>query len=60
MNVRLREKRFEEKQQYHYQLLKKKEAQIAKREDKIAKKEQQLTEKEQECRELEVLLQQRE
>jgi len=46
VNVRLREKRFEEKQQYHYQLLKKKEQEITKREEKIMKKEKTLLDKE--------------
>jgi hypothetical protein len=46
VSVRLREKRFEEKQQFHYQLLKKKEQEIVKREDKITKKEKHISDKE--------------
>lgn len=46
VSVRLREKRFEEKQQFHYQLLKKKEQEIVKREEKIAKREKIVAEKE--------------
>ena len=46
VSVRLREKRFEEKQQFHYQLLKKKEQEIVKREEKISKREKTVSEKE--------------
>lgn len=46
VSIRLREKRFEEKQQIHYQLLKKKEQEIQKREDKIGKREKTIQEQE--------------
>lgn len=46
VSIRLREKRFEEKQQFHFQLLKKKEQEIAKKEEKLAKRERLLLEKE--------------
>ena len=46
VSMRLREKRFEEKQQFHFQLLKKKEMEIAKREEKLAKRERVLVDKE--------------
>ena len=39
VSIRLREKKFEEKQQFHFQLLKKKELEISKRDDKINKRE---------------------
>lgn len=46
VSFRLREKRFEEKQQFHFQHLKKKELEITKREEKLTKKEKMLFEKE--------------
>jgi hypothetical protein len=45
VSLRLREKRFEEKQQFHYSLLKKKELEIGKREDKLNKREKVILEK---------------
>ena len=50
VSVRLREKRFEEKQAFHFQLLKKKELEISKREEKLSKREKQVEESESEIK----------
>jgi hypothetical protein len=60
VSVRLREKKFEEKQQFHYQLLKKKELEISQREEKLGKKEKAIIEKDKGLRELDATLRERE
>ncbi len=56
VSLRLREKRFEEKQQFHYSLLKKKEQEISKREDKLSKRDKIINEKEQFLKDKEIEL----
>lgn len=56
VSLRLREKRFEEKQQFHYSLLKKKEQEISKREEKLSKRDKMVSEKELFLKEKEVEL----
>ena len=56
VSVRLREKRFEDKQAFHFQLLKKKEIEICKREEKLKLKEKMLQELDKNCKEKDNML----